>query len=141
MLVERSGRATKKTSPRKPFVGPAGRVLDQALQGASTKRTETFRHQRRENTSSMKCAASAGCVNSPTTYEIERCKIWLDLEQVVVKPDTIVARSAPPLPVGLTGRTLSTATAKCAASRIATGGRHPPDRDCSSISAAAIRRR
>jgi len=32
----------------KPFVGPAGRLLDQALQDANIKRTETFRHQCRE---------------------------------------------------------------------------------------------
>jgi DNA polymerase len=40
----------------KPFVGPAGRVLD--------------------------------------AYEIERCKIWLDLERAIVKPVAIVALGA-----------------------------------------------
>jgi uracil-DNA glycosylase len=30
----------------------------------------------------------------PNTYEIERCKIWLDVERSLVKPSTIVALGA-----------------------------------------------
>ena len=74
----------------KPFVGPAGGVLDQALQDAGIRRTETFvtnavKHFKHE------IGGKRRLHKRPDNYEIERCKIWLDVERSLVKPDTIVA--------------------------------------------------
>src|SRR5437773_3399485 len=77
----------------KPFVGPAGRVLDQALEDAGIPRTEVFvtnavKHFKHEMRGKRRLH------KRPNAYEIERCKIWLDLERALVKPSTIVALGA-----------------------------------------------
>ena len=89
----------------KPFVGPAGRVLDQALQDAGIRRTETFvtnavKHFKHEMRGKRRLH------KRPDNYEIERCKIWLDVERSLVKPDTIVALGVTAAR-SLTGRTLT----------------------------------
>jgi uracil-DNA glycosylase family protein len=77
----------------KPFVGPAGRVLDQALEAAGIPRTEIFvtnavKHFKHEMRGKRRLH------KRPNTYEIERCKIWLDFERKIVKPAAIVALGA-----------------------------------------------
>ena len=77
----------------KPFVGPAGRVLDQALEAAGIPRTEVFvtnavKHFKHEMRGKRRLH------KRPNAYEIERCKIWLDLERRIVKPTAIVALGA-----------------------------------------------
>jgi uracil-DNA glycosylase len=89
----------------KPFVGPAGWVLDRALQDAGIKRAETFvtgavKHFKHEMRGKRRLH------KRPNNYEIERCKIWLDLERSLVKPDTIVALGVTAAR-SLTGRTLT----------------------------------
>jgi uracil-DNA glycosylase len=89
----------------KPFVGPAGRVLDQALQDAGIRRTETFvtnavKHFKHEMRGKRRLH------KRPDNYEIERCKIWLDVERSLVKPDTVVALGVTAAR-SLTGRTLT----------------------------------
>jgi DNA polymerase len=89
----------------KPFVGPAGRLLDQALQDAKIKRTETFvtnavKHFKHEMRGKRRLH------KRPDNYEIERCRFWLDVERSLVKPDTIVALGVTAAR-SLTGRTLT----------------------------------
>ena len=77
----------------KPFVGPAGRVLDQALAEAGIPRVEVFvtnavKHFKHEMRGKRRLH------KRPNAYEIERCKIWLDLERAIVKPAAIVALGA-----------------------------------------------
>ncbi|MFY9895327.1 MAG: UdgX family uracil-DNA binding protein [Xanthobacteraceae bacterium] len=89
----------------KPFVGPAGRVLDQALHDAGIAREETFvtnavKHFKHEMRGKRRLH------KRPDNYEIERCKIWLDLERGLVKPSTIVALGVTAAR-SLTGRTVT----------------------------------
>jgi len=89
----------------KPFVGPAGRLLDQALRDAGIKRAETFitnavKHFKHEMRGKRRLH------KRPDNYEIERCKTWLDLERSLVQPDTIVALGVTAAR-SLTGRTLT----------------------------------
>ncbi len=77
----------------KPFVGPAGRVLDRALEDAGIPRTEVFvtnavKHFKHEMRGKRRLH------KRPNAYEIERCKIWLDVERALVKPVAIVALGA-----------------------------------------------
>ena len=74
----------------KPFVGPAGRILDQALHDVGIVREETFvtnavKHFKHEMRGKRRLH------KRPNNYEIERCKIWLDFERSLVKPSTIIA--------------------------------------------------
>src|ERR1700689_4288858 len=74
----------------KPFVGPAGRMLDEALRDAGIAREETFvtnavKHFKHEMRGKRRLH------KRPNNYEIERCKIWLDEERRLVKPEAIIA--------------------------------------------------
>jgi DNA polymerase len=77
----------------KPFVGPAGRVLDRALEDAGIPRGEVFvtnavKHFKHEMRGKRRLH------KRPNAYEIERCKVWLDVERAIVKPVAIVALGA-----------------------------------------------
>jgi DNA polymerase len=77
----------------KPFVGPAGRVLDQALAQAEIARDDVFvtnavKHFKHEMRGKRRLH------KRPNAYEIERCKIWLDLEREIIDPVAIVALGA-----------------------------------------------
>jgi uracil-DNA glycosylase len=74
----------------KPFVGPAGRILDQALAQAGISRAEVFvtnavKHFKHEMRGKRRLH------KRPSSYEIERCKVWLELERTIIKPAAIVA--------------------------------------------------
>src|SRR6202034_1139668 len=88
----------------KPFVGPAGRILDEALRDAGIAREETFvtnavKHFKHEMRGKRRLH------KRPNNYEIERCKIWLDWERNLVKPSTIIALGVTAAR-SLTGRTV-----------------------------------
>jgi DNA polymerase len=77
----------------KPFVGPAGRMLDEALEEAGIPRDEVFvtnavKHFKHEMRGKRRLH------KRPNAYEIERCKIWLEVERTIVRPAGIVALGA-----------------------------------------------
>jgi DNA polymerase len=89
----------------KPFVGPAGRVLDRALRDAGIDREKTFvtgavKHFKHEMRGKRRLH------KHPNNYEIERCKIWLDNERRLVQPSTIIALGVSAAR-GLTGKTVT----------------------------------
>jgi uracil-DNA glycosylase len=77
----------------KPFVGPAGRILDQALEDAGIACDDAFvtnavKHFKFEMRGKRRLH------KRPNSHEIERCKIWLETERAIVKPAAIVALGA-----------------------------------------------
>jgi DNA polymerase len=77
----------------KPFVGPAGKILDQALAQAGIPRGDAFvtnavKHFKFEPRGKRRLH------KRPNASEIERCKLWLDFERGLVKPKAIVALGA-----------------------------------------------
>src|SRR5262245_897109 len=77
----------------RPFVGPAGRVLDRALAEAGIERADTFvtnavKHFKHEMRGKRRLH------KRPNAYEIECCRMWLDIERAIVKPVAIVALGA-----------------------------------------------
>lgn len=77
----------------RPFVGPAGRILDQALADAGIERGETFvtnavKHFKHELRGKRRLH------KRPNAYEIERCHWWFDFERAIVKPKIVVALGA-----------------------------------------------
>jgi DNA polymerase len=76
-----------------PFVGPAGRILDQALEDARIERGDVFvtnavKHFKWEPRGKRRLH------KRPNAYEIERCRWWLDIERMLIKPDVVVALGA-----------------------------------------------
>jgi DNA polymerase len=77
----------------RPFVGPAGRVLDEALELAGIDRSETYvtnavKHFKWEARGKRRIHAK------PSWSEQTACKPWLDAELAVVKPDILVCLGA-----------------------------------------------
>jgi DNA polymerase len=77
----------------KPFVGPAGRVLDEAIVEAGIDRRDVFvtnavKHFKFEPRGKRRLH------KKPNAYEIERCRWWIDIERAIVKPAIVVALGA-----------------------------------------------
>lgn len=74
----------------KPFVGPAGKMLDRALADAGIDRTEVYvtnivKHFKNEPRGKRRLH------KKPNRYEVEVCKVWFDQELALVKPQLVVA--------------------------------------------------
>src|SRR5437016_6353902 len=77
----------------KPFVGPAGKLLDRALVEAGIDRGEVYvtnavKHFKWEPKGKRRIH------KKPRTSEIEACKPWLEAEIAVVKPELVVCLGA-----------------------------------------------
>src|ERR1044072_6052218 len=77
----------------KPFVGPAGRLFDNALDAAGIDRKQTYvtnvvKHFKWEPRGKRRIH------KKPNSMEIAACRPWLEAELAVVKPDVIVALGA-----------------------------------------------
>ena len=76
-----------------PFVGPAGRLLDEALAEAGIDRTQTYvtnvvKHFKWEPRGKRRIH------KKPNTGEIKACRPWLEAEINLVKPKVIVCLGA-----------------------------------------------
>jgi uracil-DNA glycosylase family protein len=94
----------------RPFVGPAGKVLDLALAAAGLDRRRLFltnavRHFKWEPRGKRRLH------QKPVTAEVRACNIWLEQEIAAVKPVVIVALGATALRA-LTGAPLSVEDAR-----------------------------
>jgi len=88
-----------------PFVGPAGRMLDQCLDAAGLERNEVFvtnavKHFKWEPRGKRRLH------KRPNLQEINACNVWLQLEISRIKPRVLVALGATALRA-LMGRTLT----------------------------------
>jgi len=77
----------------KPFVGPAGRLLDKALEAAGINRKQTYvtnvvKHFKWEPRGKRRIH------KKPNSQEIAACRPWLEAEIALIKPDVIVALGA-----------------------------------------------
>jgi uracil-DNA glycosylase len=77
----------------RPFVGPAGRVLDRAIAEAGIDRgavfvTNAVKHFKFEQRGKRRLH------KKPNAYEIERCRWWNELERRIVHPALVVALGA-----------------------------------------------
>jgi uracil-DNA glycosylase family protein len=74
----------------RPFVGPAGKMLDRALVDAGVDRAEVYvtnavKHFKNEPRGKRRLH------KKPNRYEVEVCKIWFDQELALVRPQLVVA--------------------------------------------------
>lgn len=74
----------------RPFVGPAGKMLDRAILEAGLDRKQIFitnavKHFKFERRGKRRLH------KKPDSYEIQRCKWWNDIERALVKPQLVVA--------------------------------------------------
>lgn len=121
-----------------PFVGPAGKLLDGALDDAGAPRKKTYvtnavKHFKNEPRGKRRLH------KRPNAYEIDRCKWWLDLEVEIVRPKVIVAMGTTAIR-GVTGKSATLKSLRGAPFSLPNGARgiataHPslllrmPDRE------------
>ncbi|MGZ4815487.1 MAG: UdgX family uracil-DNA binding protein [Terriglobales bacterium] len=83
----------KEDREGKPFVGPAGRILDQGLQAAGIDRRDVYvtnavKHFKWEPRGKRRIH------KKPNQLEIMACRPWLEAEVAIIKPDVIVCLGA-----------------------------------------------
>ncbi|MGE4322866.1 MAG: UdgX family uracil-DNA binding protein [Sphingobium sp.] len=105
----------------RPFIGPAGQLLDGQLERAGIDRalirvTNAVKHFKFEQRGKRRIH------QSPTAGEIDRCRWWLDAEKGLVKPDVILALGAS-AGRALMGRTPSIARERGRLRALPDGGR------------------
>jgi uracil-DNA glycosylase len=91
----------------RPFVGPAGRILDRAIADAGLDRVRIFvtnavKHFKFEERGKRRLH------KRPNAYEIDRCRWWLDQERALIRPDLVVALGVTAAR-GILGRTVTLA--------------------------------
>ena len=89
----------------KPFVGPAGKMLDRALQEAGVDRTQVYvtnavKHFKNEPRGKRRLH------KKPNRYEVEVCRVWLGQEIALVRPRLILAMGVTAA-VALAGRAVT----------------------------------
>src|SRR5947207_15974208 len=77
----------------KPFVGPAGRVLDEALEAAGIDR-DTVSVTNAVNHLKWRAAGKRRLHEKPNRSEIAACRLWLDAEIGILKPQVVVCLGA-----------------------------------------------
>jgi uracil-DNA glycosylase len=77
----------------RPFVGPAGRVLDEALEEAGIDRKQVYLTNAVKHFK-WKARGKRRIHQKPNAEEIAACRPWLDAELAVVEPDVLVALGA-----------------------------------------------
>jgi uracil-DNA glycosylase family protein len=91
LVGEAPGDEEDKTG--RPFVGPAGVLLDEALEAAGIDRTDVFvtnvvKHFKWEPRGKRRLHAK------PNSQEIAACRAWLDAELALVRPRIVVCLGA-----------------------------------------------
>ena len=103
----------------KPFVGPAGQLLDRALAQAGIERATTYvtnavKHFKFEQRGKRRIHSKPG------TGEIEACKWWIEQERALIKPAVTVALGATAAR-SLTGKTVTISKERGRAMTLADG--------------------
>jgi DNA polymerase len=91
LVGEQPGDQEDRTG--RPFVGPAGRLLDQALEEAGIDRSTTYvtnavKHFKFRAQGKRRIHAS------PDTWEVRACTPWLQAELAVLRPEVVVLLGA-----------------------------------------------
>ena len=77
-----------------PFVGPAGRLLDKALEEAKIKRRDTYVTNVVKHFKWTPGRGKRRLHQKPNAEEIRACRPWLDAELAVVRPEIVVCLGA-----------------------------------------------
>jgi uracil-DNA glycosylase len=101
----------------RPFVGPAGRVLDAHLECAGIDRRQVYVTNAVKHFKFVQ-RGKRRLHQSPTAKEIDICRWWNEAERAVVKPKVVLALGASAAR-GLLGKAVSISKAR--------GARHPLD--------------
>lgn len=78
-----------------PFVGPAGRLLDKALEEAGIDRAQTYTTNTVKHFAWKPQAGGKRRIHrTPDNYEVAACRPWLEAELGLLEPEVVVALGA-----------------------------------------------
>ena len=77
----------------RPFVGPAGRVLDEALEAAGIDRADTWVTNAVKHFK-WKASGKKRLHDKPNREQVKACRPWLDLELELIRPEIMVLLGA-----------------------------------------------
>lgn len=77
-----------------PFVGPAGRVLDRALEEASIDRDQVYITNVVKHFKWIEASGDKRIHKKPSISEQHACRVWLDAEMRLVKPRIVICLGA-----------------------------------------------
>jgi uracil-DNA glycosylase family protein len=93
MLVgEQPGDREDRTG--EPFVGPAGEVLSEALEGAGIDRAQAYVTNAVKHFKWTQGRGKRRLHQRPNAEEVSACRPWLDAELAVVRPEVLVCLGA-----------------------------------------------
>ena len=95
---------------QKPFVGPAGRVLDAHLERAGIDRRQVYVTNAVKHFKFVQ-RGKRRLHQSPTAKEIDTCRWWIESERAIVQPRLILAMGASAAR-GMLGKTVSISRAR-----------------------------
>ena len=104
----------------RPFVGPAGRVLDAALERAGIDRQQVYLTNAVKHFKFV-MRGKRRLHQSPTGKEIDICRWWLDGERAIVKPQLLLALGGSAAR-GLLGKTVTIGKVRGTPLPLAMGG-------------------
>ncbi|MGW3470197.1 UdgX family uracil-DNA binding protein [Saccharopolyspora sp. NPDC000995] len=77
-----------------PFVGPAGRMLDRALEEVGIRRSEAYLTNTTKHFKFERVSGKRRIHQKPSRTEVNACRPWLDAELRVVKPHLVICLGA-----------------------------------------------
>src|SRR5512138_763521 len=77
-----------------PFIGPAGRLLDRALEAAGVAREDTYVTNAVKHFKWQETRGKRRLHKTPAQREIDACHRWLEQELATVKPHVVVCLGA-----------------------------------------------
>jgi uracil-DNA glycosylase family protein len=84
----------REDSIGEPFVGPAGEVLSEVLEGAGIDRGETYVTNAVKHFKWTQGRGKRRLHQRPNVEEVQACRPWLDAELAVVRPEVLVCLGA-----------------------------------------------
>ena len=120
LMIVGEERGDQEDRAQKPFVGPAGRVLDAYLERAGIDRRRVYVTNAVKHFKFVQ-RGKRRLHQSPTAGEIDICRWWLDGERAIVKPKVILALGASAAR-GVLGKAVTIAKARGRPHPLADGG-------------------
>lgn len=88
------GPGEQETKRERPFIGPAGRLFDQALDEGGITRAKVWLTNGIKHWATSVNPRGILVNRAPKVGEVRACRVWLDGELAIVKPQVIVCLGA-----------------------------------------------
>ncbi len=89
------GPGEQEAKRGRPFIGPAGKMLDQALQAANIDRNKLWITNAIKHWSTTRNERGTLVNRAPKVGEINACRIWWENEVAIIKPQILVCIGGP----------------------------------------------